>query len=254
MPPAPMPPPYGSPEGPARDARPRESKLEAAAPAEQVPELTEPAAPSLQPVAQTEAEPAAAPETSEAVPLSPHEPPPAPAFDAPDWEPEPPHGPEAEVEARHDMAADAVIAPSEPLEPPPEPPEPPVERARPTPFDAIWPPAPRYAEAAAVVAAPQHDGEVVSAAAPATPAVESEVESEVSRQPEGAAAEPATADAAAGDETADAPYAVSILKSGVVDGMAYTLYSDGSIEAELASGTIRFESIAALRMHLEKTG
>ena len=39
---------------------------------------------------------------------------------------------------------------------------------------------------------------------------------------------------------------MSILKSGVVDGMAYTLYSDGSIEAELPSGTIRFESIAAL--------
>jgi hypothetical protein len=140
------------------------------------------------------------------------------------------------------MAADAVTAPPEPLEPP-------VERARPTPFDTIWPPAPRYAEAAAVVAAPHHDGEVVSAAAPATPAVESEV----SRQPEDAAAEPATADTAAGDETADAPYAVSILKSGVVDGMAYTLYSDGSIEAELPSGTIRFESINDLRMHLEKT-
>lgn len=45
--------------------------------------------------------------------------------------------------------------------------------------------------------------------------------------------------------------AVSILKSGVVDGMAYTLYSDGSIEAELPEGMIRFTSIEDLRRHLD---
>lgn len=44
---------------------------------------------------------------------------------------------------------------------------------------------------------------------------------------------------------------VTILKSGVVDGMAYTLYSDGSIEAELPEGTIRFTSIEDLRRHLD---
>lgn len=49
------------------------------------------------------------------------------------------------------------------------------------------------------------------------------------------------------------PYAVSILKSGVVDGMAYTLYSDGSIEAELPQGTMRFAAIADLRAYLEKS-
>lgn len=48
------------------------------------------------------------------------------------------------------------------------------------------------------------------------------------------------------------PYAVSILKSGVVDGMAYTLYSDGSIEAEMPEGTMRFASITELRAYLEK--
>jgi hypothetical protein len=47
---------------------------------------------------------------------------------------------------------------------------------------------------------------------------------------------------------------VSILKSGVVDGMAYTLYSDGSIEAQLPQGTVRFGSITELRLHLEKHG
>jgi len=45
---------------------------------------------------------------------------------------------------------------------------------------------------------------------------------------------------------------VAILKSGVVDGMAYTLYVDGSIEAELPQGTLHFASIDELREHLAK--
>jgi hypothetical protein len=49
----------------------------------------------------------------------------------------------------------------------------------------------------------------------------------------------------------DQPSAVTILKSGVIEGMAYTLYSDGSIEAQLPQGTLRFGSIAALRDHIE---
>ena len=44
----------------------------------------------------------------------------------------------------------------------------------------------------------------------------------------------------------------SVLKSGVVDGLAYTLYTDGSIEAKLPDGTVRFGSIAELRAHIEK--
>jgi len=44
----------------------------------------------------------------------------------------------------------------------------------------------------------------------------------------------------------------AILKSGVVDGMAYTLYADGSIEAKLPQGTMKFGSIAELRAHIEK--
>jgi hypothetical protein len=47
--------------------------------------------------------------------------------------------------------------------------------------------------------------------------------------------------------------AISVLKSGVVEGMAYTLYSDGSIEAQLPQGTLRFGSISALRSHIENT-
>jgi hypothetical protein len=49
------------------------------------------------------------------------------------------------------------------------------------------------------------------------------------------------------------PRTIAILKSGVIDGMAYTLYTDGSIEAELPQGTMRFASIDDLRSHLERT-
>jgi hypothetical protein len=50
------------------------------------------------------------------------------------------------------------------------------------------------------------------------------------------------------------PQAVSVLKSGVIEGMAYTLYSDGSIEADLPQGMMRFPSIDALRRHLAGQG
>jgi hypothetical protein len=52
----------------------------------------------------------------------------------------------------------------------------------------------------------------------------------------------------------EAPAEMTVLKSGVVDGMAYTLYSDGSIEAQLPQGTLRFGSIAELRNHIEQNG
>lgn len=45
---------------------------------------------------------------------------------------------------------------------------------------------------------------------------------------------------------------VTVLKSGVVDGMAYSLYSDGSIEAQMPEGMMRFASIDELRAHLDR--
>jgi hypothetical protein len=69
------------------------------------------------------------------------------------------------------------------------------------------------------------------------------------------------ADAAAGAAEADrvasaAPGEdrpqVTVLKSGVVDGMAYSLYSDGSIEAQMPEGMMRFASIDELRAHLDQ--
>lgn len=49
------------------------------------------------------------------------------------------------------------------------------------------------------------------------------------------------------------PKPVTILKSGVIDGMAYTLYTDGSIEAQLPTGLMRFASIDDLRTYLERS-
>ena len=46
--------------------------------------------------------------------------------------------------------------------------------------------------------------------------------------------------------------AVTVLKSGVVDGMAYSLYSDGSIVAQMPEGMMRFASIDELRAHLDQ--
>jgi hypothetical protein len=69
---------------------------------------------------------------------------------------------------------------------------------------------------------------------------------------------PETTPEAAGDNrhpsaarTEDQP-PVTVLKSGVVDGMAYSLYSDGSIEAQMPEGMMRFASIDELRRHLDQ--
>lgn len=106
-------------------------------------------------------------------------------------------------------------------------------KARGSMLNAIWPAVRREAGAASArVAVPA----VSVAPSPPAPAAQQFVEPS-------AVSGPAT-------ESVDAAPA-SILKSGVVEGMAYTLYSDGSIEARLPQGTLRFGSIAALRNHIE---
>lgn len=54
-----------------------------------------------------------------------------------------------------------------------------------------------------------------------------------------------------GGRTEDQP-SVTVLKSGIVDGMAYSLFSDGSIEAQMPEGMMRFASIDELRAHLDQ--
>lgn len=107
----------------------------------------------------------------------------------------------------------------------------PQQQPKSTIFDSLWPKTQRAApEVQAAPAAP--------AAAPA-PATQPARASEPSRPAQPAAAQQAP---------------VSVLKSGVVEGMAYTLYSDGSIEAQLPGGTLRFGSITELRNHIEQNG
>ncbi len=72
---------------------------------------------------------------------------------------------------------------------------------------------------------------------------------DVSPQRRGGSTPPTSNSAPARPE--DQP-AVTVLKSGVVDGMAYSLYSDGSIEAQMPEGMMRFASIDELRAHLDQ--
>src|SRR5271165_183375 len=105
--------------------------------------------------------------------------------------------------------------------------------ARPAPqaedFEAVWPADAR----AARTAAPASEAPPIPQHVERHPATDSPVR-EAKPQPTAPEASP-----------------VTILKSGVVDGMAYTLYTDGSIEAKLSQGTIRFGSVAELRAHIE---
>ena len=63
---------------------------------------------------------------------------------------------------------------------------------------------------------------------------------------------PTLAEANGGPAHAEDRPEVTVLKSGVVDGMAYSLYSDGSIEAQMPEGMMRFASIDELRAHLDQ--
>jgi hypothetical protein len=100
-------------------------------------------------------------------------------------------------------------------------------------FDALWPKGPRPGRTAP-------PAPVQAAAVPAA-------EPEQITEPAADTTQMVAPDAAAGPEP------VSVLKSGVVDGMAYTLYSDGSIEAQLPQGMLRFGSITELRRHIEQS-
>ncbi len=153
-------------------------------------------------------------------------------------------------------ADEAYLSPLHPVAPPPfsdRETQPPAPRKASTYFDAMWPAEPKPAE-------PESE----------EPRVSEFQWSDVRRGEPGPAdtpaAKPPLADddsepvaendlPAQGDDTdeSEAPRNVAILKSGVVDGMGYTLYVDGSIEAELPQGTLRFASINELRSHLEKT-
>jgi hypothetical protein len=101
-------------------------------------------------------------------------------------------------------------------------------------LDAVWPKGPRPSRAVEGASAP------IAQSAAMRP-----IHSQQSAGAPNAAASASDPDSAAAG--------VSVLKSGVVNGMTYTLYSDGSIEAQLPEGTLRFGSITELRNHIEQS-
>jgi hypothetical protein len=153
-----------------------------------------------------------------------------------------------------------VAKPAAPQMPPPPPPRPApaVRPPQPNYFDTVWSgdakaeanpaPMPESAQEAEFRPVPRFD--TPDAPPPSPPKFEPP------KQPQPPKFEaPTVPPAPEPDEPAgEEMHAVAVLKSGVVDGMAYTLYVDGSIEAELPDGTLRFASINALREHLERSG
>jgi hypothetical protein len=75
---------------------------------------------------------------------------------------------------------------------------------------------------------------------------------EMAAQRRGGRMPPTLGEANGGSTHAEDRPEVTVLKSGVVDGMAYSLYSDGSIEAQMPEGMMRFASIDELRAHLDQ--
>jgi len=128
------------------------------------------------------------------------------------------------AQARTDPSL-AVPSP-EPVAPPPVPES---SEAPPASFDDAWPKSER---SRSEIPPPRRAGRAPSTFAEPDPAADS-----ADRYP------PAVRH--------DDPGQVTVLKSGVVDGMAYSLYSDGSIEAQMPEGMMRFASIDELRSHLD---
>ncbi|BAT61269.1 hypothetical protein GJW-30_1_03826 [Variibacter gotjawalensis] len=87
------------------------------------------------------------------------------------------------------------------------------------------------------------------------------------RPPDGPSQAPALGGVSRDDSVASAPASIatnveapperagpSILKSGIIENMAYTLYSDGSVDAELPEGKMHFASIAEWRSYMRGEG
>jgi hypothetical protein len=136
---------------------------------------------------------------------------------------------------------------------------PPPPRQKASVFEAFWPDGQRPRRGGPPAAAPGVAQEI-AAPAPAPARMEAahhhqEPVAAAHSIPHPTVQEPSrdarhAAEERAADEAAMAG-PVSVLKSGVVEGMAYTLYSDGSIEAQLPQGRLRFGSITELRHHIE---
>jgi hypothetical protein len=130
----------------------------------------------------------------------------------------------------------AVQAPAlaAPPAPPPQasPPEPKISD-----FDTMWSNATKAARAS-------HEGTPAREPPPSVPPASNTPRSEA----------PAGKPTRGAEDRAPASETVKIFKSGVIDGMAYALFTDGSIEAELPEGTVRFATVDELRVYLDEAG
>ncbi|MCS3731674.1 DUF308 domain-containing protein [Bradyrhizobium betae] len=200
-----------------------------------------------------------APEPAPATRIEPSAPPPPPAGGPPPWQ--------GEVAARERPRVEAQPEPEAPT--PPAAPEPP--RRRNLMFASTSRKERERAESKTPDGSPTPPEEPAAPAAPEIPPASFDdawPKPDRMRPPEPPAASrrspqrsPSTfAEAAAPPPPAPEPGPVveqppvTVLKSGVVDGMAYSLYSDGSIEAQMPEGMMRFASIDELRAHLDQRG
>lgn len=128
--------------------------------------------------------------------------------------------------------------------------EPASERRQVSSFDMAWPADAKTTKPAEPRPVRPASHEMIARAPKA--GVKSEPEPEERERGESALPRPTHEETAPSTRVPEEPRPVTILKSGVIDGMAYTLYTDGSIEAQLPQGTMHFGSIEELRIHLER--
>lgn len=128
----------------------------------------------------------------------------------------------------------------QPMPRPPQPVEPPKEKER---FDLVWPDRGGAAPAPSEPKVETKREPLPDMPIPPIPARPRDVRTVTEKRTPEILRKPAVAERGP-----------TILKSGVIDGMPYTLYADGSIEAQLPQGMVKFASVDALRAHLEKQG
>lgn len=127
------------------------------------------------------------------------------------------------------------------------------------------PPEPRWMRAQAEASRQQPAGGVIplqstrpTRATPVAPASPPRRDAAVAPAPAARApayeADPRRRPAAAAEEEPADQSEPSVVRSGIIGGMAYTLYSDGSIEADLPAGLVRFNSLSELQEHVRRAG
>jgi hypothetical protein len=216
-----------------------------------------PPAPQLEPAPPFESEPELLPDPR----MRQRIPPPPQPEPVPEREPEPPRQAPALPPNLFDTVWPSERRRPANAEPQPEPQPPPTVRPGETrPLPPVQPvPMPGPASAPPM-AAPRPEPPRPEPPRPEPPRFEQRPEphrsdpSRIEQRPEAVRPESLRPESLRPESLRPEPRAVSVLKSGVIDEMAYTLFTDGSIEAQMPEGTMRFSSIEELRHHLDQNG